>query len=293
MAYRTFETDTAIYSLVYAKHVLGATSEDILQLDRIGNLDGIVLEAANEPTAKMFVGGGQGLRGKRRMVLEGKNMYKNDQYGLILENVKELAKGGQTLPIYIGDCSINAKFMTGKPAMIPSLAVQMGSTIPRQIAGRKLGDYLSRLVGKKFAPAVNLLTQAAVMSPEILAGLMAFFKGEKDSNLDDIIAAAGMFPPTPVLEFRNALIAAKLEDYLAPQLKDKLGRKPHLAIIYGAAHAGIKHDLLDKNRRDKVLRLYRKMNYLWFNRPTIDNLLELTVDDRGSWAAREYTTGVK
>jgi len=38
---------------------------------------------------------------------------------------------------------------------------------------------------------------------------------------------------------------------------------------------------------------YRKLNYLWFNKPTLDNLVELRLDGDMEWFAREHKTGVK
>lgn len=58
----------------------------------------------------------------------------------------------------------------------------------------------------------------------------------------------------PIVVWRDAICAHKMENTLAPYLAEKLGRKPFLTVAYGAAHLGIVNCLKDKERRNLILR---------------------------------------
>lgn len=48
--------------------------------------------------------------------------------------------------------------------------------------------------------------------------------------------------PDPIVAARNAIAARKIEEYIALKLKEELGRRPKIGIVYGAAHSGLKED---------------------------------------------------
>ena len=58
----------------------------------------------------------------------------------------------------------------------------------------------------------------------------------------------------PLVTYRNALIAEKAEARIAPHLFQRLGRKPTIAIVYGAAHADIARLLSKPAERRRILR---------------------------------------
>jgi len=272
MAYTDFETDNAHYYFVFARHVIGSTDEDIFDSDRVDKLDGIVLEMAHEPTSAFYE--------QTPNPLEGRNIYGGDQYAVVFSRVKELREKGIELPIYVGDCDIN---------VLPSMAVMMGNSMLRSQAAKRI----ARIAPPKYRAAAGLAAQLLTNLPEMIGMGLSFLKGKAPKGLDNIVSASGLVLPHPIGEFRNALIASKLEDYLAPKLMDELGRKPTIAIVYGALHAGIRHNLQSEKRRDTVMGAYRKLNYLWFNKPTLDNLVELRLDGDMEWFAREHKTGVQ
>ena len=65
----------------------------------------------------------------------------------------------------------------------------------------------------------------------------------------------------PRIECRNAINARKVEEYVAPLLAGRLGRKPYLGLIFGAGHMGLKPDLQSKRRRDFTIWNWRNFNF--------------------------------
>ncbi len=56
------------------------------------------------------------------------------------------------------------------------------------------------------------------------------------------------------VHYRDALVAEKAETRVAPYLSRKLGRKPVIAIVYGAGHFGIARLLNKPSERRRILR---------------------------------------
>lgn len=57
-----------------------------------------------------------------------------------------------------------------------------------------------------------------------------------------------------IIAGRNAIWARKLEEYLSPKLKSRLGRKPKIGINIGFSHMGIERDLKHSAKRDFYLK---------------------------------------
>lgn len=53
--------------------------------------------------------------------------------------------------------------------------------------------------------------------------------------------------------FRNAIIAEKAEGIIAPHLRQQLGRKPVIGILYGAMHVELLHLLKNRTARRRIL----------------------------------------
>lgn len=69
----------------------------------------------------------------------------------------------------------------------------------------------------------------------------------------DIISLETQLIQTEGATLRNAVNARKIEEYLAPMLRLNLGRKPRIALVYGALHAGMRDYLQDKGARDGII----------------------------------------
>lgn len=113
------------------------------------------------------------------------------------------------------------------------------------------------------------------------SGEAKFREGIMDSELArTVIAAVERFPPMPVVEMRNAITAKKLEDYLVPELSNILGKKPNLAVVYGAAHTGIEGCLKSKLYRDILLKAYSLTGYAGLCTDTFNDIWEIIPCER-------------
>ncbi|MFH1065461.1 MAG: hypothetical protein V1734_03085 [Nanoarchaeota archaeon] len=130
------------------------------------------------------------------------------------------------------------------------------------------------------------------------SGKPEFRKGVINSELARIfIASVERFPPMPVVEMRNAITAKKLEDYLVPELSNILGKKPNLALVYGAAHTGIEGCLKSKLYRDILLKAYSLTGYFGLCTDTFNDIWETIPCERDEesypilgleWIIRHY-----
>jgi|SRR3989344_6806045 len=95
----------------------------------------------------------------------------------------------------------------------------------------------------------------------------------------------------PGNEARNALNARKLEEFVVPLMTERVGRKPHLGLIFGAAHMGLKPDLQSKRRRDFTLWNWRNFNFgRWAGFMEEDlNLVQEANYNGMKWEVQTYT----
>ena len=67
------------------------------------------------------------------------------------------------------------------------------------------------------------------------------------SKINELTAGKGM---TVV---RNAISAEKTETFIAPRLRQQLGRKPVIVMVWGKAHYGVKSMLKNPEKRKRIL----------------------------------------
>lgn len=77
-------------------------------------------------------------------------------------------------------------------------------------------------------------------------------------------------------DFRDALIAKKAEEVIAPEIAQRVGRKPVLGIVYGAAHVTIINMLKSPSKRRQVLSRFSNHNY--GKQPYLDRVVEMNYD---------------
>lgn len=279
MAYKTFETDNAEYVLVYAnpaqqhiKHV------DCLEEAGLKDLDAVVLELMAEPKAEVFEAKSSPLTAQPGA---------SSPYELILNRIHKLYEDGESAPsLLVGDREVGPmeKMIYGMSGSILQAVMML---VMQKGIPRKMSYALFGLLGASALPALSKL-------------YLKSKKGEVSAPVDEVVAAANLLPPTPAGELRYSLLAAKLEEYvvpelLAPRVKAKgEERKPRVAIVYSVNGASIKQNLTSKKRRDAVLGLYSKLNWFGLHQPSLDSVVELTAVPAadGSWSAKDYRTGV-
>lgn len=60
-----------------------------------------------------------------------------------------------------------------------------------------------------------------------------------------------------LMSYRSAISAKKIEEFIAPEIENRVGRKPNILIDFGAAHADMEVYLKHKKLRNAVLKLHR------------------------------------
>lgn len=98
----------------------------------------------------------------------------------------------------------------------------------------------------------------------------------------------------PEVEGRNAIIARKTEEFVAPLLEERLERKPFIGMIYGGFHMGLKPDLQSKRRRDFTIWNWRNLNFgKWAGFVQEDlNLVDEANYNGEEWAIQTYDTNL-
>jgi hypothetical protein len=161
-------------------------------------------------------------------------------------------------------------------------------------------DFLKRLGIK-----LPLLALATQISPEFSCLIFAVpltgkgRVGKAREFLRKIDSKRTYLLPHPLVELRNAVVAKKLDESIAPMLKKELERngvkrKPVIWCVWGAGHTGFIECLKSRKRRERVLRLY-KGKIKWFYDPkTIDSSIRWTYNkETGEWKMRRYKTPVR
>ncbi|MBR9703679.1 hypothetical protein GOV10_06575, partial [Candidatus Woesearchaeota archaeon] len=84
----------------------------------------------------------------------------------------------------------------------------------------------------------------------------------------------------PLIAGREAIMARKLEEYVAPKLAEELGRKPTIGLLLGSGHTGIEWHLKHPIIRNITIKNYELLNtkpYKQFNPEQIDSVLEISM----------------
>ncbi|MBI5229110.1 hypothetical protein HY991_03295 [Candidatus Micrarchaeota archaeon] len=115
-------------------------------------------------------------------------------------------------------------------------------------------EFLKRglIMGGKLAAGTVLFPESLAL-PQALPG-----KINRRELLRITAASLSGAIPSPLIEFRNAVSAEKIERYLAPQLAKQVGRKPTIALVYGADHGGLVEHLKNPRLRKRILNRFKE-----------------------------------
>lgn len=251
MAYSKFSTEDADYYFAYGMHSC-SQDDEIFQDGKINRLDAIVLEHSSLDPSE-----------------EWNSLRNHGQYESLLATVEKIYKE-KTLPLYFIDAGTTPG---GKMAEIGKL-VLIGASLQITTGA---GPLIMTLPG---------LLVAATGS--------ALARGNKErGNLGKALSLINMFYnylfPTPQAELRNAITAKKTAGFIAPKLKKELGKKPAIALVYGAGHTGIEIDLKYPFVRDSILAAYRGMQYLGIHTDKLETIVEAKYQNL-QWNFKKYQT---
>ena len=285
MAYKLYETDQAEYVQVYANFAQGQIKHvDCLEMDELKNLDAIVLEMMVEPKAENFETADMPLKGSPG---------RRSPYELITNRIQKLAEEeGIEIPVFVGDreIGVNERMIYGMAGQLVQVALMIGMQrgISKEVTYALMGVLALKLV------------------PSLSKWYLGNKNGETKSLLDNAIALNNILPAMPTGELRYAMISAKVEEYLVPEvliprLKAKgENRKPRVGIVYSPSAASIRHNIMNEKRRNWTLTPYRALKFLGMYLPSLDAMVELnwslTKGEDGKrewdWIATDHDTGV-
>ncbi len=90
--------------------------------------------------------------------------------------------------------------------------------------------------------------------------------------------------PTPQFELRNAITARKVEEFIAPELRQKLGRKPNVLLVYGAGHSGLKEDIEHQRLRNFYIGLYSRLGFPGIDSTYLDTVTNVSIGQNGDFS---------
>jgi hypothetical protein len=154
-----------------------------------------------------------------------------------------------------------------------------------------------RVIGLLGFGIVSLATLAAGFIPQIAINSLDRERQEASEFDMNAIEAETELVKTEIVTLRNAVNARKIEEYLSPMLKQRLGRKPKIAMIYGQYHAGLRSMILDREERDEIIEYYSAVINEKDINPTfekmLNNIYEFNSDETGNgFVGTEYNTGL-
>lgn len=252
--------------LDYANSKAYPTMEDIFDKDNIKSLDAIVLENMYCSTYDI------GMMG---------------QYSKIIEN---MFSSGSKMPLYFVDVDTEWDH-TDK--ILAAGGIGFGFTVTGiAIGSLALRNYLKQKnkdEGVTRRDFFNLIGRTAVASAGtalgmyMLGGHMApayhigYHHGTSGKAAPYMIYMNTEMFPTKVINLRNAVWARKLDDFIAPHLGWMTNKKPTIAVVTGAMHAGLEWYLKSKKKRDKIIKKYEK-DIEKIDRTDLNYILELIPD---------------
>jgi hypothetical protein len=266
-----FSTGNADYRLVYAMHLF-ETNEDIFEKDKIESLDAIILERGQLSIPDDFLGYRQYRGILKKAYAAEKPVYIVDVGSSILGTVADFA--------------VFAAFLFAGTKCIHSLVhdIKKKNKAERKFSRR---DFLK--MGAKGAIGLGI-------SAGILSGFeSALTDGQTNGICPTISASFYNAFPTPAVTLRNAITARKTEEYVAPLLAAKAGRKPTIALVYAGAHAGIEGCIEHKWWRDRLIGLSGITGNIAVEKGELNRVYELVPDMFGKyssvdarWDLKEY-----
>jgi hypothetical protein len=255
-------TENANYYLIYGSHLLESWE------DPIERSDAIILETgALDP--KFFE----------------KKVASHPQYKRIIAHAIDTSKRIWTVdtpPTLSGELLSFLKTFGGVYVGVESI-FRIGSRIKKKKMSRRefLRESAVLLGSLALADTMAHLSAVSLSPGGKLEGreLVAAWTSETERIL-----------PTPLIELRDLISAYKTEGYVSPYIKSTIKRRPNIALVYGAHHAGILDRL--KNMEDTKRSLDLLMKYMGWSieKENLDLAYENWYD--GKWIQKVHKTNL-
>lgn len=228
MSYSHFSTGNGDYWLIHARHD-NVTDELMFHDDRIKTLDAIVLEDV-------------GL---------GSAAFSSDQYTSIINAARENNVHLYTIDI-AGSPDIEGYVEYERMLVYAGAAAAIGCTAAAHIVKRMKKMTRRKMLGLFGGVLAGLGIAALGFAPKLAQDSLVE-SGEASGIAKQVLETETSIIKTEAITMRNAVSAKKAEEFLAPMLAERLGRKPRIALVYGAYHVGMQDCIEDRDFRNDIL----------------------------------------
>jgi hypothetical protein len=123
----------------------------------------------------------------------------------------------------------------------------------------------------------------AYLGSDLICRNYVIQSGQTPETLARLNSSRMHLMPTPQFELRNAISARKIEEFIVPELQQRLGRNPSIVLVFGAGHSGLKEDLQHKRLRDFYLGSYSLMGFPGIDTTYLDTITELSIGKDGQY----------
>jgi hypothetical protein len=270
-----YSTDLANYHQIYAVHTL-PVEDKVFKKENLDSVDAIVLEMAHDENAW-------------KMLWESE--YKK-HYDPIFQAIQ-----GKDKPVYVVDV-LSTPSGRSTDTMTNFFLNFLG--IYGIFSG--VNNISKQIKEKNEIPRRKFLTSIGIQSAKILAGTYlgsdiicrkyTTRTGDEPEFLARLNSSRTHLVPTSQIELRNAISARKIEEYVAPELQTKLGRKPNIVLVYGALHSGLKEDLQHKKLRNTYIDFYDAMNFPGIDATHINTITNASIDQTGKYSLQHRTSNL-
>ncbi len=270
----TYSTENAQYTQLYAVHTL-PVNDPVLVPSNANSVDAIVLEAYHSEA--WF------------------NLLWKSEFKQYHDRLFTMAQRTGT-PIYIVDVLTTAAgrgFESLAGIGLDSAGLLLAYDGAKKVRDQMKGGTMSRRQFSKF-----FTLQSAKVALGTFLGLHLFHEWYTTStgHNPELLARANAVRmhliPTPQLELRNSIAAKKIEEYVAPELRERLGRKPNIVLVYGAGHSGLKEDLQHQGLRNFYVVLYRALGFPGIDTTYLDTVTNLSIGQNGNYVLKHRKTNL-
>jgi len=108
----------------------------------------------------------------------------------------------------------------------------------------------------------------AILLVPSLSTILSFFTTDKAGKFLGYLSLSRALDRS---SYRSAISAKKIEEFVAPEIKKRIGRKPNILIVYGAGHNDMEPYLKHKKLRDIVIKIQKYMPWWKVNDISYEN----------------------
>ncbi len=270
-----YSTENANYRQIYAVHTMPVRN-DVFGGDKFDSIDAVVLEMAHD---------------EKMWELLWKSEHKK-HYEEVFNAVQRTNK-----PTYVVDVltTPNGRGFENFASFLPDflglyLAFDGVVKSKKQIKDKK---QMSRRNFLKFWGAqTTKVIGGAYLGSDLLCRQYPTQTGDNPEFLARLNSSRMHLIPTPQFQLRNSVSARKIEEFVVPELQEQLGRKPNVALVYGAGHSGLKEDLQHPRLRNFYIGLYGLMNFPGIDTTHLDVVTNVAINPEGNFSLEHRNTNL-